>query len=285
MGVTKYADCPQCPTHQQHKVHYNVCVAVPKSRWQGGRRGGGGPRACAPWELLSKTCPRIGDAPKQSSPLLTARGTLDPVTLTNCIQSLEKTGVFVCTLGEGAHYLLSAAMKESQNLAKGGSVKLAKVEKTQHQDPVRAAWLRSLGHIPGALHQIYTLLSDLGLALKKELLDRLGVELTSHTDGLLACYDTGEFQRPHWDVKFHAMNAGTDRRITTITYLNQNWNAEDGGALRIFDTKQQGWFTVWPELGTVVVFRADRVLHEVQLAKVKRTALTVWHIGHYATPT
>merc|ERR1712048_708549 len=43
----------------------------------------------------------------------------------------------------------------------------------------------------------------------------------------------------------------------------------------------QAWHNIWPELGVVVLFRADRILHEVQASFAERLALTVWHYGHY----
>ena len=67
---------------------------------------------------------------------------------------------------------------------------------------------------------------------------------------------------------------GYARALTCICYLNPDWAAEDGGALRIYD-ESGGIVEVSPAAGRVVVF--DSFLeHEVLEARRDRYALTFW---------
>lgn len=67
------------------------------------------------------------------------------------------------------------------------------------------------------------------------------------------------------------------RRLTAIYYLNPNWDQAAGGKLRLFIPQQQNnnsdddkepssFFDVEPLLDRLVVFRADRVDHEVAVS-------------------
>lgn len=60
---------------------------------------------------------------------------------------------------------------------------------------------------------------------------------------------------------------GDPRKLTAILYLNEGWQPEDGGELLMYDaTRAEGpcWRSVMPRAGTLVLFRADRVLHKVR---------------------
>jgi hypothetical protein len=82
------------------------------------------------------------------------------------------------------------------------------------------------------------------------------------------------------------------RRVTLCYYLNEGWSAEeDGGALRVHDAvpdedpqrtgvpsggSADGYRDIEPVANRLVIFLADRVVHEVLPAMRDRTALTVW---------
>lgn len=125
---------------------------------------------------------------------------------------------------------------------------------------------------------------------------------TGRTDLMCACYPGGgAAYGPHVD------NADGDGReaedfgrcYTLVYYLNDAaWDAEvSGGALRLHFAppavaSDGRWprsapvgstpheFTDIPPCGdTLIMFRADKVLHEVRPAKAKRYAMTVWLYG------
>jgi len=130
---------------------------------------------------------------------------------------------------------------------------------------------------------------DIGMQLDGRLQrSRLGIRITERCDGMLACYDgAGAAYGPHVD------NADGDGRVdgrvlTVVVYLNPDWDKANGGELAIFepsrgeigDSDMEGqWRTVWPEAGTLVLFRADRTLHEVRPSQARRFAFSVWFCG------
>ncbi len=65
------------------------------------------------------------------------------------------------------------------------------------------------------------------------------------------------------------------RQLTIITYLNENWLAEDGGALQLYLPGEQT-IKVLPEAGTFVCFFSAEYEHEVLPAKRERASLTGW---------
>lgn len=86
-----------------------------------------------------------------------------------------------------------------------------------------------------------------------------------------AAYAPGAFYQKHVD-RFR----DDDRRsVTAILYLNEGWQAGDGGALRFYpqdETPRE----VPPELGTLVVFLSAGLVHEVLPAGRERLSLTGW---------
>lgn len=87
-------------------------------------------------------------------------------------------------------------------------------------------------------------------------------------------YPPGAFYRTHVDRFADAPL----RMLSAVLYLNQAWEAEDGGALRIYQgaAGQRPWLDVVPEAGTLVVFLSDRFPHEVLPARRRRWSLTGW---------
>ncbi|HGY9623919.1 2OG-Fe(II) oxygenase [Pseudomonas juntendi] len=86
-----------------------------------------------------------------------------------------------------------------------------------------------------------------------------------------ALYPQGAFYRRHLD-RFR----DDDRRaVSVVLYLNENWQPEDGGQLRMFlaDGVEHD---VQPEAGTLVVFLSGDIPHEVLPAGRERLSLTGW---------
>lgn len=85
-----------------------------------------------------------------------------------------------------------------------------------------------------------------------------------------ACYETGAFYKRHLD-RFRTDNA---RKVSVITYLNRDWNPEDGGELVMY--LPAGELKVLPEIGKTALFLSDIVEHEVLVAKNRRLSVTGW---------
>ncbi|MCC6074453.1 2OG-Fe(II) oxygenase [Pseudomonas sp. GCM10022188] len=126
-------------------------------------------------------------------------------------------------------------------------------------------WL-GRGETP-ATDQYLDLLDELRATLNRELF--LGLE---DYECHFALYPPGSFYRRHLD-RFR----DDDRRtVTTVCYLNADWQAEHGGALRIElpDGEERD---VLPAAGTLVVFMSADFPHEVLAASRERLSLTGWY--------
>ncbi len=114
------------------------------------------------------------------------------------------------------------------------------------------------------------LLEELRMAINRELF--LGL---FEYEGHFAVYPSGAFYKAHLD-----RHKGTaDRVVTAILYLNDGWQPEHGGRLKIWTEpgKQDGPCEyVEPRLGTLVVFLAGEYWHEVEVARETRMSVTGW---------
>jgi len=88
-----------------------------------------------------------------------------------------------------------------------------------------------------------------------------------------AHYAPGAFYQRHVD----AFRGQTNRILTTVFYLNPDWQPDDGGELLIYP--DQGDCVperVAPRAGRLVVFLSDRFPHEVLPARVDRYSIAGW---------
>lgn len=94
-------------------------------------------------------------------------------------------------------------------------------------------------------------------------------------EGHFAIYPEGAFYKAHLD-----RHIGTsDRVVTTILYLNPNWQPGDGGELKLWTTagdKAGAFILIEPRMGTLVCFLAGDFWHEVLPAKKTRMSITGW---------
>ena len=84
-----------------------------------------------------------------------------------------------------------------------------------------------------------------------------------------AVYNKGDFYKKHKD----AFNNSDERKITIITYLNENWIKADGGELVIYTENKT--LKIEPKAGTVVIFESF-MEHEVLISNTNRISLTGW---------
>ena len=122
----------------------------------------------------------------------------------------------------------------------------------------------------------------LGGAIERE--RRLPFALTGRADMMVACFPGGGAEYGmHLDAHLHGgSHSGQDpRKLTSILYINREWEEEHGGALCMHDATHACWRTVLPRADTLVLFRSDQVLHRVARAFEWRLALTVFLLGEY----
>lgn len=85
-----------------------------------------------------------------------------------------------------------------------------------------------------------------------------------------ACYNAGEAYSLHRDNP-HQKN---HRIISSVFYLHQHWQPEDGGELRLQD-KNDEWHTIQPIPNRLVLFNSH-ILHEVLMSHHQRLSITAW---------
>ncbi len=110
------------------------------------------------------------------------------------------------------------------------------------------------------------LMDELRLALNRALF--LGLEdFECH----FALYAPGAFYLRHLD-RFR----DDDRRtVSAVFYLNEDWQAEQGGALRLYPADGSE-HDVLPQAGTLALFLSADMPHEVLPATRERLSLTGW---------
>ena len=87
-----------------------------------------------------------------------------------------------------------------------------------------------------------------------------------------AIYEKNDFYEKHLD----AFRGSKNRVVTTVFYLNEEWDEENGGALIIYDENDKLVKKVLPKMGTLVVFLSDKFPHEVLPTNKKRYSVAGW---------
>jgi SM-20-related protein len=85
-----------------------------------------------------------------------------------------------------------------------------------------------------------------------------------------ALYEKGSFYSKHLDQ----FRNNDSRKYSMIIYLNADWQAADGGELRIHhDGRTQD---IYPQNGKSVFFKSSELEHEVLLSNAPRLSITGW---------
>jgi SM-20-related protein len=87
-----------------------------------------------------------------------------------------------------------------------------------------------------------------------------------------ALYEKGDFYEKHLD----SFKGSKNRIVTTVYYLNEDWNEEDAGELIIYDKNNNILQTVKPKNNTLVIFMSEDFPHEVLKANKKRYSIAGW---------
>jgi len=90
----------------------------------------------------------------------------------------------------------------------------------------------------------------------------------------LSIYPPGSYYKKHLD-QFRGIGL---RTVTTILYLNDNWQASDGGQLCLYTNPadEQEYQLIQPYGGQLVTFLSARFPHEVLVAHRERMSITGW---------
>lgn len=88
-------------------------------------------------------------------------------------------------------------------------------------------------------------------------------------------YPVGTFYKRHLD----RFKTDSRRKLSVICYLNQSWQADEGGQLVLFPTENQ-IENILPIGGRLVCFESDTLEHEVLPALRPRRSITGWLRTH-----
>jgi len=88
-----------------------------------------------------------------------------------------------------------------------------------------------------------------------------------------AHYPEGAFYKKHLD----SFKGSSNRRLSSILYLNPAWQSSDGGELVLYaEDGEKVLQTVLPSFGKMVFFLSEEFPHEVLPAKCSRYSLSGW---------
>jgi SM-20-related protein len=88
-----------------------------------------------------------------------------------------------------------------------------------------------------------------------------------------ALYKEGGFYKKHLD----SFRGHANRMVTTVLYLNPDWQADGGGELVIYnESSSEKLATITPEMGKLVVFMSEQIPHEVLPTQHPKVSVAGW---------
>jgi SM-20-related protein len=88
----------------------------------------------------------------------------------------------------------------------------------------------------------------------------------------MTVYPEGSYYKRHLDQ----FKSDDHRKLSAICYLNNDWQEEHGGQLRMY--LPSGSQDVFPVAGRLVCFRSEMIEHEVLAATRPRLSVTGWFV-------
>lgn len=168
--------------------------------------------------------------------------------------------------------LLAALKQEVQILDRTDAMKKAGIgrgndlvcDRSVRRD--RIAWLQGVTAPQAVLFEFFE-------AIRQGLNQRLFLGL-KRFETHYATYHSGDFYKQHLD----SFKGRASRVVSLVLYLNDDWQAVDGGALQVFnrDNHHEVCGTVLPEAGRMALFMSEEIPHEVLPAYRTRYSLACW---------
>lgn len=113
------------------------------------------------------------------------------------------------------------------------------------------------------------------LYFAKELQNHLNRHLylgLQYYESHFALYEAGDFYEKHLDAFQNSKN----RVVTTVYYLNEEYNSTNGGELIIYDNEGRQIKKIMPNANTLVVFMSEDFPHEVLPSRTRRHSIAGW---------
>ena len=129
--------------------------------------------------------------------------------------------------------------------------------------------------------KIHWLAADQGIAVQ-DFLERMEVirrEVNQHFflglfeyEAHFAKYEKGDFYQKHLDC----FRGNENRRLTTVFYMNDSWEEQDGGELVVYDLDDKELMKLAPKSGRLFVFLSEQFPHEVLPTNMERFSIAGW---------
>jgi SM-20-related protein len=168
--------------------------------------------------------------------------------------------------------LLAALKQEVQILDRTDAMKKAGIgrgnnlvrDRSVRRDKI--AWLQGVTAPQAALFEFFEM-------IRQGLNQRLFLGL-KRFETHYATYHCGDFYKQHLD----SFKGRASRVVSLVLYLNEEWQAADGGALQLFnrDNDHEVCGIVLPEAGRMALFMSEEIPHEVLPANRTRYSLACW---------
>ncbi|MGX9460929.1 2OG-Fe(II) oxygenase [Shewanella sp. A14] len=128
----------------------------------------------------------------------------------------------------------------------------------------KISWLDNKDHTDNEYLSIMSQLKD---GLNRRLFMGL-FDFESH----YAVYEPGGFYKKHVD----ALHGSQNRILSTVFFLNPDWQENDGGELIIYNECDSPLEVIHPKMGTLVLFLSERFPHEVKPTRKTRNSIAGW---------
>lgn len=166
--------------------------------------------------------------------------------------------------------LCHALKSEAQLHKEAGLLKQAGIgRKTAHQinNNIRRDQIKWLEGATEAQTQYLACMALLQQNLNRNLFLGL-LEYECH----FALYQKGDFYKTHLD----SFRGRANRMVTTVLYLNTDWQADMGGELVIYQEDHTRPVKLLPEIGQLVIFMSEQIPHEVLPTQSERVSIAGW---------
>jgi len=182
-----------------------------------------------------------------------------------------------CILDNALPRVLLTQLMVLLNQLRDGQLKVAGIGRQtdfQIQETVRSDMIHWLEPNTKTTTEFLQWMESLRVGINRRLFMGL-LDYESH----FAHYPVGAFYKKHVDVFRDNKNLSQSNRVlSTVLYLNDAWQIDDGGALILYaeDDDSKVIETLLPESGRLVIFLSEKFPHEVLPANRERKSIAGW---------
>ena len=195
---------------------------------------------------------------------------LDPIAIEHLLDNLVEKGWYEWPEAISASLCL-ALLNEVINADEKGQLKKAGIGRGDEQQlntEVRRDQIRWLTGETEAQAQFLATMALLQQEINRDLFMGL-FEYEAH----YALYQEGDFYKQHLD----SFKGQANRMVSTVLYLNPDWQKENGGELVIYGKDSTSVeATIIPSIGKLAVFLSEEIPHEVLPTKLARASIAGW---------